>query len=84
MADKKTTAKTTKATKPAAKKATKKPVTETKDLHQALADKQSDLATIKRSHRSGELVNPRALREHRRDIARLKTAIRANELGKEK
>lgn len=81
MADKKTTTK-----KPAAKKTTKKaaPVTDTKDLAATLAAKQSDLSDAKRSHRSGELVNPRVLREHRRDIARLKTAIRANELGKEK
>jgi ribosomal protein L29 len=72
MADKKTTTK--KAVLP----------TEIKDLEKALTEKQADLSQAIRSHRAGELVNPRVLRELRRDIARIKTAIRANELGKEK
>lgn len=75
MADKKPTVK--KATKSAA-------VTDTKDLDKTLADKQMELSQAIRSHKSGELVNPRVLRDTRRDIARLKTAIRANVLGKEK
>ena len=66
------------------KKVTKTPITETKDLDKTLAKTQSDLSDAVRSHRAGELVNPRRLGELRRDIARLKTAIRANELGKEK
>lgn len=72
MADKKTTKKTSKL------------VVDSKDLAKTLADKQADLSQSIRSHRSGELVNPRVLGSLRRDIARIKTAIRANELRKEK
>ena len=73
MAEKKTTA-----------KKTKKPATETKDPINKLAELQNDLSDAKRSHKAGELVNPRRLGELRKEIARTKTAIRANELGKEK
>ena len=38
----------------------------------------------KRSHRAGELVNPRAITLGRKEIARLKTAIRALELKGDK
>lgn len=66
------------------KKAAKPVATDVKDLPKALAEKQTDLSQAIRSHKAGELVNPRVLRTLRRDIARLKTAIRASELGKEK
>lgn len=49
------------------------------ELSKELAAKQQDLIDAKRSHKSGELVNPRVLVETRRAIARLHTAIRATE-----
>jgi len=69
MADKKTT-KTTKAT-------------EVKTIDQLQADltaKQNDLTEAKRGHKLGELTNPRAITVMRKEIARLHTAIRADEL----
>lgn len=49
-----------------------------------LAAKRQDLFESRRSHRAGELVNPRILRTTRKEIARLMTAKRAAELaGKE-
>jgi ribosomal protein L29 len=67
-----------------AKKTTKKTVeaTEVKDLaalHKDLAAKQQDLLDSRKSHRAGELVNPRVLGTIRKEIARLHTAIRAAE-----
>ena len=38
-------------------------------------DKRSDLATLRQSHRAGELVNPRAITAARKDIARALTAL---------
>lgn len=76
-----------KTTKPAAKKTVKKeaPVVKTlDDLKKDLAAKQKDLLEAKRGHRAGELVNPRAITHNRKDIARLKTAIRAEELKGDK
>ena len=46
------------------------------DLEKDLAAKQQDLIDAKRSHKAGELVNPRVLSATRKDIARLHTAIR--------
>ena len=69
MADKKTT-KTTKAT-------------EVKTIDQLQADltvKQNDLIEARRGHKLGELTNPRAITVMRKEIARLHTAIRADEL----
>ena len=68
------------------KKTTKKAV-EVKslvDLHKELAAKKQDLLDSKKSHRSGELVNPRVLGAMRKEIARLLTAIRAEELKSQK
>ena len=67
-----------------AKKTTKKTVeaTEVKDLatlRKDLAAKQQDLLDSRKSHRAGELVNPRVLGTIRKEIARLHTAIRAAE-----
>lgn len=67
MADKKTTTK----------------AKQVESLEQQLATKQQDLLEANRSHKSGELVNPRVLRSLRKDIARLKTAIRKEQLTKE-
>ena len=50
------------------------------DLRKDLTAKQQDLLGSRRSHKAGELVNPRVLRTIRKEIARLQTAIRAEEL----
>lgn len=80
MAEKKITAakapKTTKKTE--AKKTTKKPNLHdlsVKDLEKNLAEKTNDLLGYKRSHQSGELVNPKTLNQTRKDIARIKTVL---------
>lgn len=78
MADAKATKKATKSTQKA---------TEVKSLEQLTADlaaKQNDLLEAKRGHRAGELVNPRVITLTRKEVARLKTAIRAEELKETK
>ena len=45
------------------------------DLRKELAEKRNDLLQAKRSHAAGELVNPKALRSLRKEIARLLTQI---------
>lgn len=74
-------------TKPASKKAAvkakadKKPVVkDVATLEKELVEKRSELIESKKSHAAGELVNPRVLTLTKREIARLKTAIRAHEL----
>ncbi|MGB4761736.1 MAG: 50S ribosomal protein L29 [Candidatus Saccharimonas sp.] len=66
-----------------AKKTTKKAVEvkNLEDLQKDLAAKQNDLLESRKSHRAGELVNPRILSTTRKEIARLHTAIRAAELA---
>lgn len=75
-------------TKPAAtKKVVKKeaPVVKThEELVKELAAKQQDMLEARKGHRSGELVNPRVITHTRKEIARLKTAIRAIELKGDK
>ncbi len=69
--------KTTKATK------TAKTAVEVKTIDQLKTDlitKQADLLAAKRGHRAGELTNPRVITTTRKDIARLRTAIRAEQL----
>ena len=62
------------------KKTTKAAVVKTvDDLKKELAEKRNDLLQAKRSHAAGELVNPKALRSLRRDIARLLTQINEKE-----
>jgi ribosomal protein L29 len=79
MAADKTTAKATKkAVKPA------KEVKSLADLQKDLAAKQADLLQARQGHRAGELVNPRTITVTRKEIARLKTAIRAEELKGDK
>lgn len=68
--------------KPAAKKATE--VKTVADMQNDLAAKQNDLQVSKRSHRAGELVNPRVIGTTRKEIARLHTAINAAELTAKK
>ena len=59
-----------------AKKPTKAAVVKTvDDLKKELAEKRNDLLQAKRSHAAGELVNPKALRSLRKEIARLLTQI---------
>lgn len=45
------------------------------DLKKELAEKRNYLLQAKRSHAAGELVNPKALRSLRKEIARLLTQI---------
>ena len=47
------------------------------ELNRVLAEKQQDILESKRSHRSGELVNPRVLATNRKEVARILTAINA-------
>ena len=70
------------ATKKAPTKDAKPSDMSTKDLTKAIAEKQQDLLAAKRSHAAGELVNPRALGEIRKSIARLKTALNAKKEAK--
>lgn len=59
-----------------AKKTVKAAVVKTiDDLKKELAEKRNDLLQVKRSHAAGELVNPKALRSLRKEIARLLTQI---------
>lgn len=79
MAEAKTTTKKTTKSAPA------KVATEVKTLEQLnteLSTKQNDLLEAKRGHRAGELVNPRVITTTRKEIARLHTAIRAEQLKK--
>lgn len=46
-----------------------------KVLASKLVDVQKDLTEAHRTHAAGELVNPRVLRNYRKDIARLKTVM---------
>ena len=63
-----------------AKKTTKAAVVKTiDDLKKELTEKRNDLLQAKRSHAAGELVNPKALRSLRKDIARLLTQINEKE-----
>ena len=52
-------------------------------LRAELAAKRQELLDSRRSHKAGELVKPRALGQIRKEIARLLTAIRAQELAAE-
>ena len=63
-----------------AKKTVKAAVVKTvDDLKKEIAEKRNDLLQAKRSHAAGELVNPKALRSLRKDIARLLTQINEKE-----
>lgn len=53
-------------------------------LREELATKLTDQLAAKRSHKQGELVNPRVLTITRKEIARLHTAIRAAEIASAK
>ena len=53
------------------------------ELRTELAAKRQELLDSRRSHKAGELVNPRVISQIRKEIARLNTAIRAHELAAE-
>lgn len=71
MAEAKETAKTASIVKPI------------NELHAELAAKRQELLDSRRSHKAGELVNPRVLGQIRKQIARLNTEIRAQELAEQ-
>ena len=52
-----------------------------KELAGALAEKKAELFNLRFSHATGNLQNPLALKECKRDIAKVKTVIRERELG---
>ena len=54
------------------------------ELHAEVVIKRKDLMESKRSHRAGELINPRVITQTRKEIARLETAIRTAELAAQK
>mgnify|MGYP000945634317 FL=1 len=56
--------------KPATKKATPKVE---QSVEEQLVTARKDLWAARKSHASGELVNPRILKKYRKDIARLLT-----------
>ena len=63
-----------------AKKTAKAAVVKTiDDLKKEVAEKRHDLLQAKHSHAAGELVNPKALRSLRKDIARLLTQLNEKE-----
>ncbi len=66
------------------KKTTKQTAPTLEELTAQLQEKRTDLHEAKRSHAAGELVNPRVITQTRKEIARLKTSIRLQELGSEK
>jgi ribosomal protein L29 len=49
-------------------------------LRTDLITKQADLIESRRGHKMGELANPSVIKQTRKEIARLHTAIRANEM----
>lgn len=71
-----------KKTTKTAKEATK--VMTIVELRAELLKAQTDLTDTKRGHRLGELTNPRAITVIRKKIARLQTAIRAEEIASSK
>ena len=52
-----------------------------KELENALSEKKAELFNLRFSHATGNLQNPLALKECKRDIARVKTVIRERALG---
>ena len=71
MAEAKETAKTASIVKPI------------NELRAELAAKRQELLDSRRSHKAGELVDPRVLGQIRKQIARLNTELRAQELAEQ-
>jgi large subunit ribosomal protein L29 len=55
---------------------------DTKDLVAKVKEAQRDLETMKFNHHVSPLENPSKIKASRRDIARMKTELRARELNK--
>jgi ribosomal protein L29 len=51
------------------------------DMRQEVVAKQAELKDHLRSHKLGELVNPRIIQSTKHAIARLKTTIRSSEIA---
>ena len=71
MAEKKTTKKTVKATE----------VKTLEQLNEEVAKLRADFDELRRSHRAGDLVNPRAITVKRKEIARALTAVKQAEIA---
>lgn len=54
------------------------------ELNAELAKMKKDLFNMRFQHVTGQLENPIKMREIKRNIARVKTIIRENELGQSK
>ena len=67
--------------KKSAKNAASKKLNTDKPLNEQLADVQQDLAIARKSHASGELVNPRVITGYKKHIARIKTAMNDTKEG---
>ena len=66
-----------------AEKSTKKaPATKQLSVQDQLVQRRSELLELRKSHASGELVNPRAITLAKKDIARLLTQINAEKEAK--
>lgn len=55
-----------------------------KDLELDLQTKRKDLFDAIRSNRAGELMNPRVIKNLRKDIARILTELRTRDLAERK
>lgn len=54
-----------------------------KSVQEQLAAVRKDLLDAQKTHRSGELVNPRVIGQYRKEIARLMTKLNADKNPKE-
>lgn len=61
-----------------------KEVLSLEQLQTKLAETRNDYLELQRSNAAGELANPRVITQTRKEIARLLTAIRAEELAENK
>ena len=52
------------------------------ELNAKLADLKKDLFMLRMQHATNQLDNPLKIKDVKRDIARVKTIIRENEIGK--
>ena len=52
------------------------------ELNAKLAELKQELFNLRFSHATGQLTNPMQMKKYKRDIARIKTAIRERELAK--
>lgn len=52
------------------------------ELNAKLAELKQELFNLRFSHATGQLTNPMQMKKCKRDIARIKTAIRKRELAK--